>query len=82
MDSQAITPEIDSLFNEFKLEFEGSIYTAPLQKIYDGYVAIQRGNIAPDFSGRTLEGKLISLTDFMTQLIQLLQLFQPRYYLH
>ena len=29
MDSQGITPEIDSIFNEFKLEFEGSIYTTP-----------------------------------------------------
>ena len=30
MDSQGITPEIDSIFNEFKLEFEGSIYTRPI----------------------------------------------------
>lgn len=69
MDSQGITPEIDSIFNEFKLQFEGSIYTAPLQKIYDEYVIILPGNIAPDFSGRTLEGKLISLKDFKGKVV-------------
>ena len=64
LDSQGITPEIDSIFNEFKLEFEGSIYRAYLQKKYDKKVVILPGDIAPDFSGRTLEGKLISLKDF------------------
>ena len=44
MDSQGITPEIDSIFDEFKLEFEGSIYTTPLQKTYDEYVALLPGN--------------------------------------
>jgi thiol-disulfide isomerase/thioredoxin len=64
IDSQGITPEIDSIFNEFKLEFEGSIYRTHLQKLYDKKVVILPGDIAPDFSGRTLEGKLISLKDF------------------
>jgi thiol-disulfide isomerase/thioredoxin len=64
MDSQGITPEIDSIFDEFKLEFEGSIYRTTLQKIYDKKVVILPGDIAPDFRGRTLEGKLISLKDF------------------
>ena len=64
MDSQGITPEIDSIFNEFKLEFEGSIYRTTLQKKYDKKVIILPGNIAPDFSGKTLEGKLISLKNF------------------
>ena len=69
MDSQGITPEIDSIFNEFKLEFEGSIYTTPLQKTYDEYVALLPGTIAHDFSGRTLEGKLISLKDFKGKVV-------------
>ena len=69
MDSQGITPEIDSIFNEFKLEFEGSIYRTHLQKTYDEYVAILPGDIAPDFSGRTLEGKLISLKDFKGKVV-------------
>ena len=64
IDSQGITPEIDSIFDEFKLEFEGSIYTTHLQKLHDKKDAILPGDIAPDFSGRTLEGKLISLKDF------------------
>ena len=69
MDSQGITPEIDSIFNEFKLEFEGSIYTANLQKKYDRKVVILPGDIAPDFSGRTLEGKLMSLKDFKGKVV-------------
>ena len=69
MYSQGLTPEIDSIFNEFKLEFEGSIYTKSLQKIYDKKVAILPGESAPDFSGRTLEGKLISLKDFKGKVV-------------
>ena len=69
IDSQGITPEIDSIFNEFKLEFEGSIYRTHLQKKYDKKVAILPGDIAPDFSGRTLEGKLISLKDFKGKVV-------------
>ena len=69
MDSQGITPEIDSVFNEFKLEFEGSIYRTTLQKKYDKKVTILPGGIAPDFSGRTLEGKLISLKDFKGKVV-------------
>jgi len=69
MDSQGITPEIDSIFDEFKLEFEGSIYTANLQKKYDRKVVILPGDIAPDFSGRTLEGKLMSLKDFKGKVV-------------
>ncbi len=69
MDSQGITPEIDSIFDEFNLEFEGSIYATGLQKIYDEYAAILPGNIAPDFSGRTLDGKLISLKDFKGKVV-------------
>jgi len=69
MDSQGITAEIDSIFDEFKLEFAGSVYTTPLQKHYDEYVALRPGTIAPDFSGRTLEGKLISLKDFKGKVV-------------
>jgi thiol-disulfide isomerase/thioredoxin len=69
MDSQGITPEIDSIFNEFKLEFEGSSYATALQKRYDEYAAILPGNIAPDFNGRTLEGKLISLKDLQGKVV-------------
>jgi thiol-disulfide isomerase/thioredoxin len=69
IDSQGITPEIDSILNEFKTEFEGSIYTDHLQKKYDKKVTILRGDLAPDFSGRTLEGTLISLTDFKGKVV-------------
>jgi hypothetical protein len=69
MTSQGITPEIDSIFDEFKVEYEGSIYTASLQMEYDDTVTIMPGKIAPDFSGRTLEGKLVSLTDFKGKVV-------------
>lgn len=69
MDSQGITAEIDSIFDEFKLEFAGSIYTRPLQEHYNKYVTIRPGNIAPDFGGRTPEGKQISLKDFKGKVV-------------
>ena len=69
MDSQGITPEIDSIFNEFKTEFEGSIYRPSLQKKYDKRFTIRPGSIASDFSGKTLEGKLISLNDFKGKVV-------------
>jgi thiol-disulfide isomerase/thioredoxin len=69
MDSQGITPEIDSIFNEFKLEFEGSIYRTSLQKKYDKKVTIRPGSIAYDFSGKTLEGDSISLKNFYGKVV-------------
>jgi len=69
IDSQGITPEIDSLFDEFKLQFKESIYTTHLQKKYDKKVTILPGDIAPDFNGRTLEGTLISLKDFKGKVV-------------
>jgi thiol-disulfide isomerase/thioredoxin len=69
MDSHGITAEIDSIFDEFSLQFEGSIYAKPLKEQYDEHVAIRPGNIAPDFSGRTLDGKLISLKDFKGKVV-------------
>jgi len=69
IDSQGITPEIDSLLDEFKLEFKGSIYTKYLQKDYDKKIAILPGDIAPDFNGKTLEGTAISLKDFKGKVV-------------
>jgi thiol-disulfide isomerase/thioredoxin len=66
---EKITPEIDSLFDEFKRDFEGSIYTADLQTKYDELTGLLPGNIAPNFSGRDLEGKLISLKDFKGKVV-------------
>ena len=40
-----------------------------MQKKYDKKIAIRPGDIAPDFSGRTLEGKLVSLKDFKGKLV-------------
>ncbi|HEX6226598.1 MAG TPA: TlpA disulfide reductase family protein [Chryseolinea sp.] len=64
MESQGITPGIDSIFNEFKTEFNGSIYEKSLQKDYDKKFDIRPGTVASDFSGKTLEGKMLSLKDF------------------
>ncbi len=69
MNTDGITPEIDTTFNEFKLEFGNSVYTNSLQKLYDENNAILPGNIAPNFSGRTLEGKLISLNGFKGKVV-------------
>jgi thiol-disulfide isomerase/thioredoxin len=69
VNSQGITPEIDSLFNEFKLEFGESNYTTELQELYDEYSAILPGNTAPDFSGSSPDGELISLKDFKGKVV-------------
>lgn len=69
LNSQGITPEIDSLYNEFKLEYGGSSYAAAIQKQYDEYAAVLPGTIAPDFSGRTPEGGLVSLKDFKGKVV-------------
>lgn len=64
MSSQGITAEIDSIFNEFKIEFRGSIYINELQKIYDENANILPGHPAPDFSGSTIDGRPVSLREF------------------
>ena len=51
------------------LNLRGQFIRGPFAEEYDKKVAILPGDIAPDFSGRTLEGKLISLKDFKGKVV-------------
>ena len=69
MREQGITPQIDSLYSDFKRNFNTSIYLADLQKTYEGQIAILPGTAAPDFSGQTITGKVVSLSDFKGKIV-------------
>ena len=69
MSEQGITPQVDSLYSDFKRNFSSSIYLADLQKTYEGQIAILPGTVAPDFSGQTITGKVVSLSDFKGKIV-------------
>ena len=63
------TPEIDSIFNKFRQIYPLSNYIPQLQLNADKWRAIAVGNIAPDFTGTTNEGKSISLKELKGKIV-------------
>lgn len=63
--SSGITPSLDSIYNEYQEMFPHSKYLQPLQQKYDQWVSISKGHVAPEITGRTIEGDTVSLTDLV-----------------
>jgi thiol-disulfide isomerase/thioredoxin len=66
---QGITIANDSTLNRFKKDFKESRYLPVLQRDYNEWLAIAPGNLAPEFSGTTLDEKKISLTDLRGKIV-------------
>ena len=69
INTQGTSPEVDSVFKEFKDTFTSSTYVEELQKFYDDRSAILPGKVAPDFKGKDLAGKSISLSDYKGKVV-------------
>jgi thiol-disulfide isomerase/thioredoxin len=69
MTFQGRTIVIDSIMDEFKRDFKGSIYITSLQKSLGEDLDSLTGNIAPDFRGTNIKGKPISLKDFRGKVV-------------
>ncbi len=69
IDEVELTPTIDSLFNAFKHNYPGSLYLPHLQENRNSRLALLPGKDAPDFSGKTMDGKTLSLKDLKGKII-------------
>jgi len=69
MYTSGITEAIDSLYTSFTNEFPKSKFTSALQNTYDQQVAILPGNIAPNFTGKSVEGRIVNLHDFKGRVV-------------
>ena len=64
-----ITPEIETVYNQFKNEYPTSAYLAELDMHYKKWLRISAGQPAPDFSGFSLTGEKISLSDLRGKIV-------------
>jgi thiol-disulfide isomerase/thioredoxin len=64
-----IKPSTDSILEDFKINFSGSSYLPAIDKEYNGWLAIAKGKRAPDFTGKTLSGSLISLSNLKGKVV-------------
>lgn len=67
--SYGITPTTDSILSDFKSSFKNSQYLPALQKNYSGWLAVSPGNMAPEFSGKTTDGEMLSLSDLKGKVV-------------
>jgi thiol-disulfide isomerase/thioredoxin len=64
-----LTPEVDSLFHKFISGYPASIYREPLQTQVNKWLIVSPGRYAPDFTGTTVEGKSLSLSDLKGKVV-------------
>lgn len=64
-----ITPETDSIYSDFKETYRQSEYLAALDQTYQEFLALAPGNPAPEFEGRTREGKMVSIKNLRGKVI-------------
>jgi len=64
-----ITPETDSVFADFKTNYQKSGYLPALNKIYNEWLAVAPGKPAPDLEGNTTDGRKISIKDLKGKVV-------------
>jgi thiol-disulfide isomerase/thioredoxin len=64
-----ISPETDSLYNEFARQSPDWPGLALLTKRYDKWLTLSPGKPAPDFSGYTFDGRKVSLSDLRGKIV-------------
>jgi thiol-disulfide isomerase/thioredoxin len=64
-----ITHATDSIFGNFKNEFEDSEYRPTLEKDYNAWLKIFPGSPAPDFNGTTSDGKPFRLSQLKGKIV-------------
>ena len=64
-----ITPEVDTIFSEFKTQYPGSRYIAPIEKRYKRWLQLAKGQAAPDIHGLTPAGDKLSLSDLKGKVV-------------
>lgn len=64
-----ITEVLDSVFTKFAKDYPHSEYLGTLQKVYDQQVAILPGSVAPNITGKKVDGTVVNLTDFKGRIV-------------
>ena len=69
LSGQGITPATDTILNRFKKEYRASALVAPLEDRYQRWLALAPGRPAPEISGTTPAGQLLSLSDLRGKVV-------------
>lgn len=64
-----IVPSVDSVYTNFKSQYPASSYLSALENRYKKWVAISRGQPAPDFKGLGLDGRWVSLSNLRGKVV-------------
>lgn len=64
-----ITPEVDSIYSEYKTQYPESKYIAPIEKRYTRWLQLAKGQAAPDIHGITPAGDKLSLSDLKGRVV-------------
>ncbi|TAF95921.1 MAG: TlpA family protein disulfide reductase [Cytophagia bacterium] len=66
---QGITPATTDILTAYRKEYPQSVYLVELQKSYDKWLVLKVGQKAPDFTGTTLDGERISLSNLKGKVV-------------
>lgn len=64
-----ITPQVDSIFADFKERYPQSPYLAALNGKYNEFLALAPGKPAPEFTGVSRNGKIVSIKDLRGKIV-------------
>jgi thiol-disulfide isomerase/thioredoxin len=64
-----ITPSIDSIWRQFKIDFGKSKYISTIQREYNKWLVLSKGTLAPNIIGSTPDGKTLSLYDLKGKVV-------------
>ena len=69
MSSVGLAPSIDTLYFQYKNEFPTSRYISDLQKKYQGLLAIEPGQLAPEIKGLSPQGDTLLLSSLRGKIV-------------
>ena len=66
---RGITPEVDTIFNNFRKEYSSSSFIAPIETKYEDWLTLAPGQKAPTITGTTPNNKAFSLSDLKGKVV-------------
>lgn len=64
-----MSPGLDTIYNHFKADYSQSEYLSAIENLYDQWMAYAPGKPAPDFTGTTMDGKEVSLSELTGKVV-------------
>lgn len=69
VNQEGISPSLETIYKRYITESKNSLFLPTVQKSHDKWLAIEPGKPAPDFTGVTLDGKKIALSDLKGKVV-------------